>query len=241
MKKILTIVILLGLWTACSDSKQKVVYDNESDSTTTESKLLVDTTTMTVAGLPIHFDSTEFLIHTIGQYKPEKRGSKLYMSSYMTSSGGLAIAYRNDYSVSGDMDNLKFQHVDSNTLTKLTDKSIKIRSFTFLRSIFDSSESQILLYRITDKDTNKDKVLDSSDIESLYISDIDGQRFQKLSPELQQVVEWKVIDIRNRLYFTTMEDIDKNGNFEKTDQLHYFFVNLLDENRKVNEYFPIEL
>jgi len=91
MKHILIIIFFLGLLTSCSDPKPKVVYDNSTD--TTENQILIDTTTITVAGLPIHFDSTNFIIHPIGQYKPDKRGAKIYMSSYSSGSSGLAVVY----------------------------------------------------------------------------------------------------------------------------------------------------
>ena len=241
MKRILVIAILIGLWTSCSDKKQRIVYDENPDSTLIESEILEDTTSVTVAGLPIHFDSTAFLIHPIGKYRPNKRESKVYMSSYSSGSHGLAIAYRNNYSVSGNMENLKFQSLQSDSLVKLTEMQLEIRSFTFLRSIYNSCKEQILLYSITDKDTNKNKKLDSYDVESLYISDIDGSNFKKLTPEMQELYDWEVIEIENKLYFITIEDINKNGDFEKSDLLHYYFVDLSEKERKVKEYFPVEL
>ncbi len=238
MKQIIIIIIFLGLLTSCSDPKPKVVYDNSTD--TTENQILIDTTTITVAGLPIHFDSTNFIIHPIGQYKPDKRGAKIYMSSYSSGSSGLAVVYRNGYSVSGNLDNLKFQHIDSMTFSLLTTNQIKIRTFTFLREIYNSNKERILIYSVTDKDTNKDKKLDNNDIESLYISNIDGQKFKKLSPELQELVDWKIMRIQRRIYFITSEDIDKNGEFDKSDKLHYYYVDLKNESRNVIEYNPIE-
>ena len=238
MKQILTITILLGLLTNCTDSKPKVVYNNSAD--TTDNQIIIDTTAITVAGLPIHFDSTNFLIHPIGQYTPDKRGSEIYLSSSSSGSSGLAIAYRSGYSVSGNLDNLKFQHIDKSNFVSLTDNQIKIRSFTFLRSIFNSTKKQILIYSVTDKDTNKDRKLNDNDIESLYISDIDGLNFNKLSPEFHELIDWQVMDIQNRIYFITSEDIDKNGEFDKFDQLHYYYADLTKDNNTVIEYNPIE-
>ncbi|MFD2513665.1 hypothetical protein ACFSRY_07285 [Pontibacter locisalis] len=239
MRKIL-VLILSALYTSCSEPKPKVVYDNAQQQTEAEDPIIFDSTAIVVASLPIHFDSTSYLIHPIGQHSAGNRGVSVYMSSYDSGTSGVAVAYRNGHEISGNLDNLKFQHVDSASFTSLTKRQIKIRSFTFLRSVFDSTQKQLLLYSLTDKDSNKDRKLDSEDIESLYISSINGSNFKKLSPDLQELVEWQVIDVQKRLYIITSEDIDKNGEFNRIDQLHYFYVDLAGENINVIEYYPIE-
>jgi hypothetical protein len=88
-------------------------------------------------------------------------------------------------------------------------------------------------------DSNKDGKLDSNDIKDLYISTIDGSNFKKLSVEFQEFIDWNVIDSQNRLYFRTIEDINKNGAFDKDDKVHYQYVDLLDKELKVVEYNPI--
>jgi hypothetical protein len=45
-----------------------------------------------------------------------------------------------------------------------------------------------------DADTNRDGKLDSSDIKSLYLSEISGKRFTKVSMDLQELIDWKLID-----------------------------------------------
>jgi hypothetical protein len=44
-----------------------------------------------------------------------------------------------------------------------------------------------------DADTNRDGKLDSSDIKSLYLSEISG-RFTKVSMDLQELIDWNLID-----------------------------------------------
>ncbi|MBC5993271.1 hypothetical protein [Pontibacter cellulosilyticus] len=239
MRKIVAL-LLLALNTSCSDPKPKVVYDDAQEIAETENQILDDSTSIAVASIPIHFDSTFYLIHPIGQYSPNKRGADIYMSSYESGNSGIAVAYRNNQEISGNFDNVKFQHVDSASFTSLTKRQIKIRSITFLRSIFESTKNQLLLYSLTDKDTNKDRKLDTDDIESLYISSINGHNLQKLSPDLQELVDWQIIDVQKRIYFITSEDIDKNGEFNKNDQLHYFYVDLGGKSFDVVEYYPLE-
>jgi hypothetical protein len=45
-----------------------------------------------------------------------------------------------------------------------------------------------------DADTNRDGKLDSSDIKSLYLSEISGKRFTKVSMDLQELIDWNLID-----------------------------------------------
>jgi hypothetical protein len=52
-------------------------------------------------------------------------------------------------------------------------------------------------------------------------------------------LDWNFLEIQNRLYFRTIEDNNKNGEFDKTDKVHYQFVNLLNNDWNVESYEPI--
>jgi hypothetical protein len=41
-----------------------------------------------------------------------------------------------------------------------------------------------MVYTLTDSDTNKDGKIDTSDIKTLYLSDISGENFTKVSADL---------------------------------------------------------
>jgi hypothetical protein len=96
-----------------------------------------------------------------------------------------------------------------------------------------------MVYTLADMDTNKDNKLDNNDIKSLYVSDISGKNFAKLSVDFQELIDWNLIEAKSQLYYRTIEDTNKNGEFDKGDLLHYFFVNLLDKTLKSTEYKPI--
>jgi hypothetical protein len=51
-----------------------------------------------------------------------------------------------------------------------------------------------------DADTNRDGKLDSSDIKSLYLSEISGKRFTKVSMDLQELIDWNLIDLKAALF-----------------------------------------
>ena len=226
---------------SCTEKEQpkpKVVY-KEKEVVTTEVKR--DTTILKVSDLPVHMDGTKYLIFPVGDiriYDSGKTGS--YGTSKTNSSISYAISNYNRYEITGYFENLKFQHVDSTNYTTLTDKVLQIQTATYLNTIAAKSNKKIIVYAITDADTNGDRKIDSNDIKSLYISGIDGTNFKKLTHDYQELIDWNVIEAVNRLYFRSIEDINKNGAFDNFDKLHYYYVNLLDAKWKVVEYDAVE-
>lgn len=133
-----------------------------------------------------------------------------------------------------------FQHIDSVSLHPLTEVVMQIQTATYLNTIADKTKKQILVYSVFDEDTNRDSKIDSKDIKSLYISNIDGSNFKKLSEELHEVLDWSVIESQNRLYFRTIEDINKNGAFDKKDNVNYYYLELDKEEWEINSYNPFQ-
>jgi hypothetical protein len=166
-------------------------------------------------------------------------GSDSKYGTSKTSSVSFALSNYSRFELTGYFENIKFQHIDSTALRPLTDKEIQIQTATFLNTISDKTKKQILVYTLVDSDTNKDGKIDANDIKSLYISNFNGTKFTKLSSEFQELLDWNIIEIQNRLYFRSIEDINKNGAFDKKDKVNYNFVNLLDKDWKVQNYLPI--
>lgn len=238
MIKPFIIVFLAIFLSSClnGDKSAATLKANQADETTEIKK---DPTLIEIADIPIHIDSTQYLIHPIGEYKMYGAQGKLSFGSSSYSSGTFSIAKNNGYDITGDLTNIQFQELSSEKLTSLTTKNIRIKSISFLRDIFDNTKRQFLLYRILDRDTNMDNVLDDNDIKSLYISHIDGAKFTKLTPDFQDLLDWKVIGANNRLYFRSIEDSNNNGEFDKEDRVHYQYVDFNMRDIKVTEYMPI--
>jgi hypothetical protein len=97
-----------------------------------------------------------------------------------------------------------------------------------------------MVYVLADMDSNKDGKIDTNDIKSLYVSSSNGDDFVKVSTNLQELVDWTVIDLQNRLYFRTIEDVNKNGAFYKDDQMHYYYADLMEVMPNPIEYFPVK-
>lgn len=237
MRKLLFILPILSLLASCKEEeKPKVIYEDSNSKVQTVKK---DSSQIKVADLPIHMQGTKYLLHAIGdvQVAYERGGS---YGSAKTNVGSYALSNYNSFELTGYFQNIKFQHIDSTSLRPLTDKNVQIQTATFLNTIAAKTKKQILVYSLVDSDTNRDGKIDANDIKSLYISDFSGMRFQKLSGELHELIDWNLIESLNRLYFRTIEDINKNGAFDKKDKVHYHYVNLAGDEWKVEDYSPIE-
>ena len=222
---------------ACKQEKEtpKVIYEEPK---TNNNSRAIDTTSIKIADLPIHMEGTKYLIHPVGDVRVYDDFSKVYGST-KTNQVSYAISNYNRFEITGYFENLKFQHIDSTNVKPLTEEKIQIQTVTYLDRIAANTKKQILVYSVVDRDTNKDKKVDQNDIKSLYISNIDGSNFTKLTEDYLEFIDWNIIEAQNRLYFRCIEDINKNGAFDKNDKVHYHYVNLLDAEWKVETYMPI--
>ncbi len=234
---IISVIVTLILFSCDNQEKPKVIYPKNANDETEELKK--DSTLIEIADIPIHIDSTNYLIHPIGEYKMYGSRNTSYFGSSNFGSGSFSIATYNRYEITGNLHNLKFQKLNSEKLTQLTNKNIRIQSVTFLRNIFNNTGKQILIYRILDKDTNRDNKLDDKDIKTLYSSNINGTNLTKLTSDFQELIDWEVLDIKNRLYFRSVEDTNKNGKFDKKDKVHYQYVDFNKNKLKVSKYQPL--
>lgn len=241
MKKALIVVITLSslVFASCKDEQPtpKVIYEEAKSSK--EQPRKVDSTQIKVADLPVYMEGTKYLIHPVGDIRIYDDSNKSYGSSRTNSSVSYAISNYNRFEITGYFENLKFQHIDSTAMRPLTTNKIQIQTATYLNTIAAKYKAQVLIYTLVDADTNKDGKVDSNDIRSLYISDISGQGFKKLSHDVQELLDWNLVEVKGRVYFRTIEDINKNGAFDKNDKVHYHFVDLLSPDWTVTSYEPV--
>ena len=213
--------------------KPKVIYEDTKE---VNENPKVDSAQIKIADLPVHMEGTKYLIHPIGDIRIYDDRSRIYGNS-RTNNVSYAISNYNRFEITGYFENLKFQHIDSTSFHSLTDKQIQIQTATYLDAI---TKNQVLVYTLVDSDTNHDGKVDVNDIKSLYISEISGRNFRKLSSDMQELIDWNVVEVQNRLYFRTIEDINKNGAFDQNDKVHYYYVNLLSPEWEVTNYEPVE-
>jgi hypothetical protein len=234
-----TAVVLIAVFFACKDNQEnpkKVIYDASS-----KAKEIVkrDSTQIQIADLPIQMPGTDYLIHPIGDLSIYEKGLKTKYGTSSVNDLSFTISNVADYEITGYLQNLKFQKIGSDSIKPLSENPILIQTATYLKTVADRTRKQIMVYTLVDADTNKDGKLDTNDIKALYLSDISGQKFTKISPDFQEAIDWNVIDSQSRLYFRSIEDTNKNGQFDKKDVVHYNFIHLVGKDWKVVGYEPI--
>lgn len=240
MKKIH--IALLGisllLLASCKEEvdKPRVIYDASNK---TEVIAKTDSTQIEIADLPIQMEGTNYLIHPVGDLSIFEKGTKTKYGSSSVNDLSFTISNVAKYEITGYLQNLKFQKIDSDSIKPLTDKPVLIQTATYLKSISDKIDKQILVYTMVDMDTNKDGKLDTSDIKALYLSNISGEKFTKVSSDFEELIDWNLIESNNRLYFRTVEDTNKNGQFDKKDVVHYNYIDLSNKNWTVVNYKPV--
>lgn len=235
MRIILSFALFLSL-VSCKQEQEtpKVSYEENKISQPSTPK---DSSEFKVADLPILMEGTNYLIHPVGDVRVYDIEGKTYGSS-KANQISYAISNYNRFEITGFFDNLNFQHIDSTNVKPLTNQKVQIQSATFLNTIATKSKLQIMVYTLVDADTNKDGKINQNDIRALYLSTTSGTKFTKISTNFQEVIDWNVIEKTNRLYFRSIEDVNKNGAFDKNDKVHYHYVNLLANEWKVEIYTP---
>lgn len=227
----------LFLWSCKEEAPQpKVIYDT----TNTSPKVVsVDTSSYRIADLPIQFEGTDVLLFPVGALTYTKDRSNY--GKYSGESGiNYTISNVDQFEIAGNLTNVKFQIPGKDTLIALTNKPIHIERLHYLNGIAARIKKQYVVYKVQDLDTNKDGKCNENDINSLYISRLDGSEFQKLSTDYHELIDWNTVDTKERLYFRTVEDLNKNGAFDKADKVHYYYVNLGSKELKPTEYNPLQ-
>ena len=239
MKKLhITIVgIAILLLASCKEEveKPKVTYDETSK---TRELVKADSTQIQIADLPLQMEGTDYLIHPVGDLSIRERGVKSRYGSSSVNDLSFTISNYGEFEITGFLQNLKFQKVDSDSIKKLTEKPVLIQTATYLKSVANKTNNQIMVYTMVDMDTNKDGKLDTSDIKALYLSKISGEKFTKISSDFQELIDWKLIESNNRLYYRTVEDTNKNGQFDKKDVVNYYYIDLSKKEWKIIGYQP---
>ncbi len=238
MNKINILFAIVFLFTiSCKEDaeKPKVSYDDKK----VAANVRLDSAKIQLADLPIQLKGTQYLIHPIGNLNFYDGMSKSKYGWSQIDDLSFSISNNSDNEITGYLSNFKFQHIDSTNVRVLSEKTILIERATFINLNMEKIKKQILVYILTDADTNKDEKIDTNDIKSLYISDINGTKFKKISQDYQELIDWNLLESTNKLYFRTIEDTNKNGRFDKGDKLHYQFLNLNTNQKTPVEYNPV--
>ena len=221
---------------SCNSRNNRIIYDDENGGT---GEIEEDSTRIPSVKLPVLFDSTDVILHPVIMVETERRMKGIDFGSGSYSSYEYGGVYDEFDQITGDITNIIFELKDSVSYT-LTDENLLISSLRYLRRIYRATGNQYLLYNVRDSDSNGNKEFDYQDLESLYISRLNGTEFKKLTPDMHDFHDSKLIPELNRFYYITQEDINKDGTLDKTDLFHYYFIQFTKEGYTVEEYNPYE-
>lgn len=237
-KNIFSMMLLGAILFSCNkEETPKVIYKDQKDEKVDFQK--IDSTEIKIADLPILLEGTDYMVHPIGDVRIYNSGNSKYGYS-KTNRISYKVSNYSSPEITGYLSNIMFQHKDSLELKPLTENKMQIQTVTFLDEIALKTGKKFFIYSLVDKDTNRDGKYDTNDIKALYISNADGTKFTKLSPEFQEFLDWNVIVGKNRLYFRSIEDINKNGEFDSNDNINYYFLDLLDAEWELQSYSPLK-
>lgn len=239
MIKILLTFVTAMLLISCGQNR-KIDYTRNLDTTSVANDGIKDTTKLLVSELPIKFDSTDILLFAVEQVDLQERGGYSKVRSAYYGSAEIATSYFSTDHLIGNFVNIVFKDKSGHE-QRLTNKRIKIRSVTYLRDIAKQTKVGYLLYSISDRDSNADRELNNSDLEALYISNIDGSGFTKLTQELHDFFDWSSIKGESRIYFRTLEDKNRDGILNNRDKFHYYFIDFENNKYSVTEYNPLKI
>jgi hypothetical protein len=246
MRTLLSVFGIMLILSSCGKRQPKIDYSNRNQNDSlTMANIVNDTSKVLIAELPIYFDSTEYLIYPVGFVNLNDRENKgilkgSYSSSDYSNSEFSVESNSNDY-FSGSITNLVFENLKSRNQRLLTRKMVCITNVQYLRNLSKKIKRNYLLYSVIDKDLNHDEKLDYQDIESLYISKIDGSDFKKITIDYYDYKDGELIIQDLKYFYRTIEDTNKDGSFDKKDKYHYYFIDFANESYKVIEYDPLKL
>lgn len=237
-KNIFTLLLIGVTLVSCKNEEEtpKVIYPEEKDNVDFQK---IDSTEIKIADLPILLKGTDYMLHPVGDVRVYSTGNSKYGSS-KTKHVSYKVSNYSSPEITGYMSNVMFQHRDSLDLKPLTENKMQIQSITFLDEFALKTGKKLLIYSLVDKDTNRDGKYDTNDIKALYISNANGTNFTKLTPEFQELLDWNVILENNRLYFRSIEDINKNGEFDSNDTINYYYIDLNNPKWELQSYSPLK-
>ena len=240
MKKPILCFLITFLLLSCGQDNRKIDNDLRTDTSSAKDNRAGDPAKKLVSELPVKFGGTDVRIFAIRNADPKERDGYSGMGSGSYGNPESASSHFGSDILAGNFVNLLFEDKNGKE-RKLTDKEIRIKRVTFLREIFNKTKTGYLLYSVGDSASNADKKSDQSDRQSLYISNIDGSGFNKLTKESHHLYDWSTIKGENRIYYRSLEDINKDGKSDGKDRFHYYFADFTGEKYSVTEYNPIKI
>ncbi|KZS41054.1 hypothetical protein AWE51_23130 [Aquimarina aggregata] len=212
MKKLLFIIILFFL--SCNNDKPRIGVIEERDLTQTQIDSILNEYNFVYSDLTFIDSTSQVLLPITTQKNYEKR-----YSSYEYEAEDYPRYW-----------NILFFNSDNDTTNLLINSKIRIADFECNIKNSGPILRNRILYKIGDKDYNKDKRLNYEDPLHLFISKIDGSELVRLSPLNENLESYKIVPKTDKIIFRTSRDIDSDLNFDKDDELIWYQIDLSEKN-----------
>ena len=207
MKKVITTTLLglIILASACTEDS-KTISTHETTNTQTKSQPKIQ------YGSPIIINKTDILLY------PLKLNDNDDNESYKRE-------------VSTNHWNLIFYNIISGKSELLTKEKIIINHFSIGNSenspnSKNTLSDQFIYYNITDSDYDGDKKLTPKDPKKLYLSNLQGKSFTRISPNNYDLSSWKIDDKHDLILMDLIKDSNSDKEFNDKDEVEYFVYNL---------------
>ncbi|WP_431292160.1 hypothetical protein [Pedobacter sp. P26] len=127
--------------------------------------------------------------------------------------------------------NLIFYNIISGKSELLTNAKMIINSFSIGHSENPNNRQttlsdQFIYYDITDSDNDGDKKLTPKDPKKLYLSNLQGKSFTRISPNNYDLSSWKIDDKHDLILMDLIKDSNGDKEFNDKDEVEYFVYNL---------------
>ncbi len=129
--------------------------------------------------------------------------------------------------------NFIFYDIKTGKTKLLTDKKTNISSFVANLENVGPTLKKSVLYQGADTDYNEDGKLNHNDPSQLFITDIDGNNFKRLSPLYEDLQEYRIVPNTDKVIFRTLRDINNSKKFNSKDETVWYLIDVSTNNKPV--------
>lgn len=231
MKKLIFVLAILGVLVSCNTENRTPLVSTEQEPANimTMDSVIGDTTKVINIHTPYLLDSArQILLHEVhlSELGPSKTRYKIN---------------KRDYYEDRELINIIFEDLNKKSSHLLTNQRVKIHSKQFVNNSNNNNNETYILYKLVDADYNRDGKLNGEDIESLYISNLDGTSFKKITKNNEDYRDGAWIGALSRYYYRTGEDSNNDGYFDSTEKMHHYYIQFNNDGYDIVEYKPLDI
>lgn len=208
MKQIITTCIILS-FLSCQNNHQQIEKVESENMTQEQIDSVLQAFEFEYAE-PIIIDSTDQVLLPISTSLLQSRSP----------------SYNKDDYYSTDYWNILFYNRKTGETNLLTKEKLRISKIDAQYNEYEELPNKRLeekiLYTVKDKDYNEDGYLDYADPKFLFVSEIDGSGFRRISPLNEDLQYHEVVPNAQQIIFKTLRDINQDAIFNSVDEFIWY-------------------